>query len=143
MFEDMFSNVGGKIKILAKIMLVLGMLASVIYGIYFMTNGGEFILFGLLIAVGGVLGSWISALFIYGFGQIITNTDSISSNTRKIEKKEEVNVVATQPDESGFVDFECPSCKATLSYSKDTLTKKSKVICPMCDEEIDVDKIKR
>ncbi len=139
----MFDNTGEKIKVLAKVIFVLGIISAVISGIYLMTGGGIAVLYGFMTVIGGALGSWIVSIFIYGFGQIITNTDSISSNTRKIEKEEEVQVAATEPDKYGFIDVECPSCKATLSYSKDTLTKKSKVVCPMCDEEIDVDKIKK
>ena len=147
MFEDMFSNVGDKIKIVAKIFFMLELIASVIGGIYVMTYGGVYVLFGLLTAVAGVLVAWASALFIFGFGQLISNTDRIKAQTKTTEVKQaeisksvDIKSGSKSASEDNYVDLKCPSCKATLSYKSSFLEKQSKVTCPMCDAEIEINK---
>ena len=157
MFEDMYEKVGEKIKLIAKIICIIGVIGSVIYGIYMLTLGSEFFFSGLLIAVVGSLGSWISSLFTYGFGVIISNTEAIKQNTEDTSKtaleivncgseKEKSGNTATKVGENDFivktdehVAFKCPSCKAALSYSKEYISKKSETICPMCGEKINLE----
>ena len=81
----MFDNIGEKIKILAKVIAVLGIIASVVLGIYYMTAGREFFGFGLMIAIVGSLVSWVSSFFAYGFGELIVNSDIIKRNVESID----------------------------------------------------------
>lgn len=76
----MFSNVGGKIKKLAVILCILGIIGSVTYAIIFFSNSSRYqdlTLYGVLILVGGCLLSWIGSFFTYGFGELIERTVSI------------------------------------------------------------------
>ena len=76
----MFSNVGGKIKKLAVILCILGIIGSVVYAIICFTNSSRYqdlTLYGVLILVVGCLLSWISSFFVYGFGELIERTVSI------------------------------------------------------------------
>lgn len=82
----MFDNIGGKIKALAKIVAWIGIILSVVLGIVAMFspvvyNGTAYkgILPGILIIIIGALGSWISSWVMYGFGQIIENTDKLAN----------------------------------------------------------------
>ena len=75
----MFDNIGGKIKGLAKVLFGLEVISSVIVGLVLVedTEG-----LSLLFAIAGVLVAWISAWFIYGFGEIIDRVCEIAKNTR-------------------------------------------------------------
>ena len=75
----MFENVGLKIKAIAKIFFVIQVIASVMCGLFILAEGeliiGDiFLLVGPVILILGPVCSWMSALFVYGFGELIENT---------------------------------------------------------------------
>ena len=83
-----FQNIGKKIKTLAVIVSIVGVVVSIICGMTVMTgNAGV----GLLIAILGSLASWVSSFFSYGFGELIEKTTEIANNTKKDIKVEIVN----------------------------------------------------
>ncbi len=92
----MFSNVGGKIKAVAKVFTWLGIILSVVLGIMIavtssnvnlivndvpatvvQSTGVTFasILSGVLVAVGGSLVSWLMFMCMYGFGTLVENSE--------------------------------------------------------------------
>ena len=71
----MFNNIGSKIKGLAYVICVLGIVLSVIYGIAMMVN--EAYLAGILTIVLGALLSWLGSFGTYGLGQLIENSDML------------------------------------------------------------------
>lgn len=78
----MFKNIGGKLKTLAEVSACLGIIASAIWGMILIAVGIEDgypfgIFLGLIVMVAGGLGSWILSFVMYGFGQLIENTDKI------------------------------------------------------------------
>lgn len=81
----MHNNIGGKIKALAKVITWVGIIGSVISGGLQIASGanyrssGAFIITGLLTIVGGSLIAWISSFILYGFGQLIENSDRIAN----------------------------------------------------------------
>ena len=80
----MFSNIGGKIKKLAKVICWIGIAFSLIGGIASISQTtDQSVLIGIITIVVGSLVSWISSFFTYGFGQLIENTDEIRKNTAK------------------------------------------------------------
>lgn len=82
----MFSNIGGKIKKLAIILCILGMIGSIVYAIICFTSSNRYqdlTLTGVLILVLGCLTSWISSFFVYGFGELIERTVSIDNRLAK------------------------------------------------------------
>ena len=80
----MFDNIGGKIKVLAKIICFGGIILSPIIGIIMLASGGDISGgVGLMVIIGGCLGSWIGSFFVYGFGELIEKTTEIAENTRK------------------------------------------------------------
>lgn len=81
----MFSNVGEKIKGLARVITWIGILASVIGGIV-LIGGGKFIV-GLLTAAVGVLFSWLGSLGLYAFGQLVENSDQCVYCLTSIDRK--------------------------------------------------------
>ncbi len=66
----MFDNIGGKIKVLAKVVCWIGIVVSVILGLL---TGNS--ITALLTMVIGSVASWVGSFMTYGFGQLIENTD--------------------------------------------------------------------
>ena len=69
----MFTNIGGKLKMVAQVFAWIGIGASLLGGAVMIFSGG--FLAGLLVAALGALLSWISALAMYGFGELVENSD--------------------------------------------------------------------
>lgn len=89
----MFDNIGGKIKSLAQITCWIGIVCSVIWGIVVWVEELGFWL-GLGIIVLGSLGSWISAFTLYGFGQLIENSDYQKDYLKKLVDKEKEPIIS-------------------------------------------------
>ena len=75
----MFKNIGKKIKFAAMILCWAGIIGSIIGGIItwvviYNEIGG---LYFALISVFGSLFSWVSSLFIFGFGELVEKTSNI------------------------------------------------------------------
>lgn len=68
----MFANAGGKIKAVAQVLTWIGIIGSVIGGISLISTS---FIAGLLTAGIGSLLSWVSALALYGFGELVENSD--------------------------------------------------------------------
>lgn len=83
----MFDNIGKKLKMLAQIICWVGIFASAITGIVFMARVSFWI--GLLILVAGAVASWISSLGIYGFGELVENSDIRTNIAAKQELERE------------------------------------------------------
>lgn len=71
---NMFGNIAGKIKALAQVITWTGIILFVIFGFVVM---GINIFTGFIIALLGSLSSWVSSFILYGFGQLIENTDKL------------------------------------------------------------------
>ncbi len=91
----MFSNIGGKIMAAAKVLCWLGIIASIIIGIVFFwaaseayNDGTLFAVFGVLVIVLGSIMSWVGSFFLYGFGQLVENSDSLVYLTRRLDKED-------------------------------------------------------
>ena len=89
----MFNNIGKKLQILAIISFILGFIASIVIGIYYLFQLDS-ILPGILIIVFGPLGSWIGSWSIYALGFIAENSENqqedlilIKTKLRSLESK--------------------------------------------------------
>ena len=81
----MFDNIGGKLKKLAVILFVIGVIASLVCAIvygrtvkvysYHTETTFNFWLF-LLILVGGCIASYVEVMALYAFGQLVENSDT-------------------------------------------------------------------
>jgi len=87
----MFSNVGNKIKVLAKVLTWVGIIFSLIIGIALIltgivsggSEGTASFASGITIIIIGPVSSWLSALCLYGFGELIVKATEIAKNTEK------------------------------------------------------------
>ncbi len=71
----MFKNIGGKIKTLAVVITCIGIVLSIIVGSLLMVN--ELVIVGILVMLVGILASWISSFILFGYGQMIENSDKL------------------------------------------------------------------
>lgn len=82
----MFTNIGGKIKTLAKVICWAGIVAAVLYGIgtiaLGLTSGKSStaltVVTGMLTMVLGALGAWIGSFLTYGFGELVESVQKIA-----------------------------------------------------------------
>ena len=94
----MFDNIGSKIKMVAKVVFWIDIIASCSIGIIFLADGDEIMaLIGLSVIVLGCLLSWAGSLFVYGFGQLIENSDFLVAE-KKGNKAEMPRPVETAND---------------------------------------------
>ena len=84
----MFNNIGGKLKMVAEIFTVTGIIVSIIFGILMFA---ENFLYGLLIMIAGSLISWLSSLVMYGFGHLIENTDKLLEQQKQDHEEQEIH----------------------------------------------------
>lgn len=80
----MFENIGGKIKKLAIVITIIGIIISFIIGIML---SNEFGLGGFIVILGGSLLSWIGSFLLYGFGEIIDLLRKISGETSETDNE--------------------------------------------------------
>ena len=150
----MFNNIGGKIKGLATATFIVEAISAIVTGIALMCIDEDLIGIGLLVMLVGPIVSWISSWLLYGFGQLIENSDIIAEEYKRKNKKhekvvaknnseketqrrEKVKAIIASSDtaDDEFVDISCPNCKEELSYTKEQL-QNGGTICPMCNAQI-------
>lgn len=87
----MFDNISDKMKSAATALAILGIIGSIIIGIIIISEANNSYypsatgtLSGWLVIIVGSLSSWVSSFTLYGFGQLIENTDAICSEMKSI-----------------------------------------------------------
>lgn len=85
----MYDNIGGKIKVLAKVIFIIEAIAAAITGIALMATDEYLLPIGFLVMIAGPIVAWISSWLLYGFGELIEKTCQIERNTRGDEIKSE------------------------------------------------------
>lgn len=85
--SGVFSNIGGKLKGLATFATVVGIIAGIIVCVAMAIIDLEMIPLGLVIGVAIALLSWIGSFVIYGFGELITTSQSILRELNEFKEK--------------------------------------------------------
>ncbi len=110
----MFNNIGRKIKTLAVvlfwIMMILGVLGSLIGGISIIATTGRYddtgVVFGILTIIFGsgfaFLFSWIGSFFMYGFGQLIDDSEINRQTNQQILRRLESGSASAASNPDGF-----------------------------------------
>lgn len=136
----MFDNIGGKIKTVATTIAWLGIIGSIIIGIVMIAKAEDSyypeigIWSGWLVIIVGSLSSWVSSFTLYGFGQLIENTDAISSemeSIRRVTSKHITNASDKAQSSSNGVKSSTNS-NDTISY---TNLDPCLGTCELCDKE--------
>ncbi len=93
----MYSNIGGKIKVLAIVLFVIEAVLSVFsaFGMVIFAIGegelGMFLLSFLICFLGPVI-AWVASWVLYGFGELIAKATDIANNTRGEAKKSQTQI---------------------------------------------------
>ena len=87
MFDNLYENVGRKIKNWAKLIFVIETIGAVITGLVLLFNYEDLILYGLLTLVCGPIVAYIGSWILYAFGELVEKTADNENNTRQILKK--------------------------------------------------------
>ena len=94
----MYKNIGWTIKSLSIFFLVFGIIANLAVGIIFLSDEEPWI--RIAIVFGGSFGIWASTIFIYGFGQIVENTDKLVAKQNEAESETDTPADNTEKDET-------------------------------------------
>ncbi len=103
----MYSNIGGKIKGLAKTLCIIEAILSAVGGVLLVALDDELIMYGMALAIVGPLIAWISSWALYGFGELIERITEISWVLRRIDSRNFAHPNAKQ-DKSPRISFETP-----------------------------------
>ena len=102
----MFTNIGGKIKLLAKILCWIGIISSIITALVMFILDGAFNMDGVYVGIGfavlvvGCLGAWVSSWLAYSWGETVENVQAIRNAIAKdgdvtIQKQKSVSELDT------------------------------------------------
>lgn len=83
----LFTNISSKIKAVAQLLCWFGIFASILLGIVVISKT-ELLFIGILLMLLGPLLSWIGTFLLYGFGQLIENSDRIIFDMEPYEDNE-------------------------------------------------------
>ena len=75
-----YKNIGCKIKGLATVIFIVEAVVSLIYGLVLIASSKFTIVFGILLIVFGPILAWVGSWLLYGFGQLIENSDIIADS---------------------------------------------------------------
>ena len=90
----MYNEIGKKIKTLAKVLTIFGIVASIIYGIVLLALGQT--VAGIIYLLFMPFLIWISSFVMYGFGELVEKVCNIEKNIRK--RYPETNTEAEEKD---------------------------------------------
>ena len=100
MLDNLYSNIGSKIKNWAKWVFIVEAIASVIGAICMMASAEDswMLVVGMIVLVVGPLIAWVSSWLLYGFGEIIVKLTAIERNTRSTNADKEESSVHTNEE---------------------------------------------
>jgi len=84
MLDNLYENIGDKIKSWAKWIFVVEAIGAIITGLIFLFAYEDRILYGLLTLICGPIGAWIGSWILYAFGELVEKTHENENNTRQI-----------------------------------------------------------
>ncbi|MBP3434864.1 MAG: hypothetical protein J6K62_00840 [Clostridia bacterium] len=88
LFGEMFSNVGGKLKIIALISFFVTWVGGVIGGLLIIINGStQMAVLGVLVILLSVLPAYLLNLPLYAFGQLVQNSDDVNYRVYEMNEK--------------------------------------------------------
>lgn len=123
----MYDNIGSKIKNFATVLFIIMAIINIISGIALLMFVRKLWFVGLLIATVGVLLSWVGTCFLYGFGQLIENTDILVREAKK-QSNSISNDEATEKVAQSIKNFKS---SATASNPSSSVKR-----CPYCGERV-------
>ena len=139
----MFKNPGDKIKGLAVANFFIDCLAAVIGGIVLICDDYGWV--GFVTIVGGLFIAYVTALLLYGFGELIENSSYLKPKEKEPEILPHFNKSATQPSVQQQPKAVTPQQTTTSTNAKNesephegpvhpivSSTDDNMIICPKC-----------
>ena len=77
MLDNLYENIGGKIKNCAKGIFIIEAIGSIIAGLVLLFTDEDLILYGLLTLVCGQIVAWVGSWILYAFGELVEDTHAI------------------------------------------------------------------
>ena len=130
----MFENIGGKIKGLAVVIFIILTIAAVIAAFFLIGTGNDgSVLFGILLLIIGPLTALITSWFLYGFGQLIENSDILVSQSKK--QLTGISKLSTNSNQKDISEEKiAESIKSSKQSAPSTTTDVKR--CPLCGEKV-------
>lgn len=113
----MFEDIDVKLKVVAYVQCILGIIGSVILGIIIMA--ADLIGIGLLVMAYGSFMSWLSSLGIYGLGEAVDRATVAAQKTQHILQRLDNPTTANTQHSSAPNSCEKPSQNSLVDVSKD------------------------
>ena len=150
MLDNLYENIGGKIKNLAKWIFIIEAIGAIITGLVLLFTDEDLILYGLLTLVGGPIVAYVSSWILYAFGELVEKTADNENNTRQILKKINKNPASYITEESEGKVKSIIASEPTISKASETsnekkenwtdttifsTTEKGTIICSQCNFE--------
>lgn len=139
----MFDHIGSKIKVLATIIYVLGVILAVLLGIILMLN--DVIGYGLLVIAIGFLLSYLNVIMLYAFGQLVENSDTVVQILKEIREQDGQWDSSAEPKAptapskpladsgtAGPVSSAKPKADVTVKKVRIDGPRQGQVVCPDC-----------
>lgn len=137
----MFKNIGQKIKTLANVLCWMGIIFSIIMGVFSLS---EDISIALLYLIVCPILSWVGSFVLYGFGELVENSEKtamhlkyLADAERKRENREkDRDSIASEERAKGFSSnvnlIKCSYCRNVVDLAK----LEENGMCPWCGSKI-------
>ena len=128
MLDNLYHNIGGKIKNWAKWIFIFEAIGAIIAGIVLIFTDEDFILYGLITLICGPIIAWVSSWILYAFGELVEDVHFIRNKEERTVVDNKLNTVAPKvyksnpnnktthpitvvPSNTGY---KCPVCKMSM-----------------------------
>ena len=141
MLDNLYENIGSKIKNWAKWIFVIEAIGAVITGLVLLFTDEDLILYGLLILVCGPIVAYIGSWILYAFGELVEITADNENNTRQIleklnEKSTDASITFIKNKEYGNKTTNTPQTATTHKWLCDGCKKmRTQTPCEHCGKE--------
>ena len=144
MLENLYDDIGSKIKNLAKWIFVGETISAIIVGIVMLTNTKVVDdLLGIIIIVLGTVIAWISSWSFYAFGQLVEDVHDIKNQNSKICNEEKLTIETKEKTKTTISKKTTSSNTSKINsnntndFLKTGQEKTQKMLpCPYCGEDL-------
>ena len=92
MLDNLYENIGSKIKNWAKWIFIVEAIGAIITGVVLMATDEDLIVYGLLTLVCGPIIAWVGSWILYAFGQLVEDVHAMrdkEGTTEEVKAKRE------------------------------------------------------
>ncbi len=134
MLDNLYSNIGEKIKRLAKFIFIVEAILFIIAGILLLSADEDLALHGLLTLSFGPIIAWVSSWILYAFGELVEKTVKNEDNTRNILKL--LKEKSTTKNNSSYATYVKNEIKSTHKWYCDGCKQmRTESPCEYCGKE--------